>query len=142
VDLHQLLDLKTREALSLPGPFGSILDRYHELDAHLAGRSLMITPGEPHAGNVMRADGVTYLIDWDTAALALPERDLWLLHDHGNAEVLRLYEDRTGHIVDTGALAFYRLRWRVEVLIAAVHCCDAAAIQAALDKARAAADLG
>ena len=141
VDLHQLADLEAREALRLSGRFGSILDRYDELGAHVTGRSLVVTHGEPHAGNLMRADTVTYLIDWDTAALALPERDLWLLHDHGNTEVLRLYEDRTGHLVDPEALAFYRLRWRVEELVGAVRDCDAAAIEAALTKARTAAGL-
>ena len=99
----------------------------------------MITHGEPHAGNVMRSGDVTYLIDWDTAAIALPERDLWLLVDHGNADALRLYESRTGHAVDHEALALYRLRWKVEELIGAVRDRDEAATQRALASARVAA---
>lgn len=38
-----------------------------------------ITHGEPHSGNVLRtADGLR-VIDWDSALLAPPERDLWML---------------------------------------------------------------
>ena len=38
-----------------------------------------MTHGEPHAGNVMRTDEGRLLVDWDTVALAPPERDLWML---------------------------------------------------------------
>ena len=38
---------------------------------------MVITHGEPHAGNVIvTADGLV-LVDWDTTLVALPERDLW-----------------------------------------------------------------
>ncbi len=39
----------------------------------------VVTHGEPHAGNVLTADGRRLLVDWDTVALAPPERDLWLV---------------------------------------------------------------
>jgi spectinomycin phosphotransferase len=142
VDLHQLVDLKARESLDQDDlPMGLILERYDELCGDLSDRHLVITHGEPHAGNVMRSGDDTYLIDWDTAALALPERDLWLLYDHGNTDVLRLYEDRTGHTVDPAALAFYRLRFAVEELIGAVGDLDASSTRQAIDNARAAAGL-
>ena len=142
VDLHPLVDLKARESLDHADlALGSIVERYDELCGDFSDRSLVITHGEPHAGNVMRAGDDTYLIDWDTAALALPERDLWLLFDHGNTDVLRIYEDRTGHTVDPTALAFYRLRWAIEELLGAVGDLDASSTRQAIDNARAAAGL-
>lgn len=142
VHLHELVDLKAREALDPADPrFAPILERYEGLLQHFTGRPAVVTHGEPHAGNIMRSGDDTYLIDWDTAALALPERDLWLLSDHGHSEVPRLYEDRTGHVVDYEALAFYRLRWKLEELIGAVRDVDEDATQRALASARAAAAL-
>lgn len=142
VDLHRLVDLEARESLDYADlAVGPILERYDELGGDLIDRPLVITHGEPHAGNVMRSGDDTYLIDWDTAALALPERDLWLLFDHGNTDVLRRYEDRTGHTVDPAALAFYRLRWAVEELIGAVRDLDASSSRQAIGNALAAAGL-
>ena len=142
VELHELVDLGARRSLDAAEPgFAQVLDRHDELVQRLAGRPRVITHGEPHAGNVMRKGDDTYLIDWDTVALALPERDLWLLLDHGNTDVLRLYEDRTGHAVDEEALAFYRLRWKLEELIAAVRDADDGATQRALSDALAAANV-
>jgi spectinomycin phosphotransferase len=40
---------------------------------------VVVTHGEPHPGNILRAAGGLYLIDWDTVGLALPERDLWMV---------------------------------------------------------------
>jgi spectinomycin phosphotransferase len=142
VGLHELVDLQAGALLDPADPaYGPILDRYDELERHLSGCPLVITHGEPHAGNLMREGDDTYLIDWDTAALALPERDLWLLLDHGNTDVIGIYQDRTGHSVDPAALAFYRLRWALEELIGAVRDPDPASIREAIDNARAAAGL-
>ncbi|MGI8794281.1 MAG: phosphotransferase family protein [Acidimicrobiales bacterium] len=136
------VDLKARESLDPADPaFGPILERYEELGGHFSSRPLVITHGEPHAGNVMRAGDDRYLIDWDTAALALPERGLWLLLDHGNTDVPGIYEARTGNTVDPAALAYYRLRWAIEELIGAVRDVDAASTREAVDNARAAAGL-
>jgi len=49
------------------------------------------------------------LIDWDTVALAEPERDLWMLDDGPLA--LDVYIESTGHTVDQSAIEFYRLAW-------------------------------
>ena len=50
----------------------------------------VITHGEPHAGNVMRAADGHLLVDWDTVALAPPERDLWMVAgDDGEAARMR-----------------------------------------------------
>ena len=39
----------------------------------------VVTHGEPHAANVMRTGTGHVLVDWDTVALAPPERDLWMV---------------------------------------------------------------
>jgi spectinomycin phosphotransferase len=78
------------------------------------GGAFVITHGEPHAGNVMRAGSARLLVDWDTVSLAPPERDLWLVVDTPD-EAAR-YEDATGRAVDAAALAFFRLTWDLKDL--------------------------
>ena len=80
----------------------------------------VITHGEPHPGNVLRAGPDRILVDWDTVALGPPERDLWLVTGETGPETLR-YARLTGRGVDPGLLAFYRLRWALDDLSAFVH---------------------
>jgi spectinomycin phosphotransferase len=110
------------------------LDRWASSPA--AAASPVITHGEPHPGNVIRmaADGVglpadgarlpadagparggIMLIDWDTVALAPPERDLWMVAT-GTGDELRRYTELTGRPVDATALELYRLRWALDDL--------------------------
>lgn len=142
VELDGLIDLAPGDAIDPDDPrFGPVLDRYNELRRSCDGQQQVVTHGEPHAGNFMRVDGETYLIDWDTVAIALPERDLWLLVDHGKADALAGYEERTGHAPDPEALALYRLRWAIDDLMGAVRDGDDAATHRLLETARAAAGL-
>jgi spectinomycin phosphotransferase/16S rRNA (guanine(1405)-N(7))-methyltransferase len=69
---------------------------------------MVITHGEPHAGNVIVTAGGLALIDWDTTLLAPPERDLWGLAEDG-ASLLGCYVAATGTEINDGAL--YRPRW-------------------------------
>jgi len=69
----------------------------------------LVTHGEPHPGNLMHTAEGLRLIDWDTVALARPERDVWMLHDGSGG--LGLYEDLTGRTISTTAIDFYRLAW-------------------------------
>jgi spectinomycin phosphotransferase len=71
---------------------------------------LVVTHGEPHPGNRIRTDSGHRLVDWDTAALARPERDLWMVDD-GSLASLGLYEDLTGVRPSRRAIRFYRLAW-------------------------------
>lgn len=76
---------------------------------------LVVTHGEPHPGNVIRTAEGLVLVDWDTAALAPPERDLWhvlarLDHD-GAREVSARYVQRAGRPVQSALLTRYRLAW-------------------------------
>jgi len=100
---------------ALAGHVGSV-SRWLELLFDLArtleeaGAAEVVTHGEPHPANIMRTVDGLRLIDWDTVALARPERDLWMLDD-GLTGVFGLYEDLTKHAVSTTAIAFYRLAW-------------------------------
>ncbi|WP_220447259.1 phosphotransferase [Nonomuraea deserti] len=72
----------------------------------------VVTHGEPHPGNLLRADGQWSLVDWDTVGLAPPERDLWLVAKEPGD--LARYAEATGRTPDPRALAFYRLRWALD----------------------------
>lgn len=69
---------------------------------------MVITHGEPHAGNVIVTPGGLALVDWDTALAAPPERDLWDLGGD-DASLLDYYAAATGIEIDDGALSLYRL---------------------------------
>ena len=79
------------------------------------GSPWVVTHGEPHSANVMRTDSGHVLVDWDTAALAPRERDLWMLVEDGD-EDLAGYADATGHEVDPEAVDFFRLTWDLKDL--------------------------
>jgi len=102
--------LLARHAASL----GQALAGFDEL-AREAARSgpPVITHGEPHPGNLLRSAGKLFLIDWDTAGLALPERDLWDLADPDSREAGR-YAELTGRRVDGAAMRMYRMRWSLD----------------------------
>lgn len=75
-----------------------------------AGAERVITHGEPHAANLVRAGRRLLLVDWDTAGLALPERDLWLV-DAGSGDEVRRYAEASGRAVDEAAIRLYSVRW-------------------------------
>jgi spectinomycin phosphotransferase len=75
-----------------------------------ADRALVVTHGEPHPGNLIRTGSGLVLVDWDTVALALPERDLWLVTTGADEAAMR-YGDATGRDIDGDALSLYRLAW-------------------------------
>jgi spectinomycin phosphotransferase len=119
--------LRERAALWQTGPYGEAartlvnehaaslakaLDSFDELTAELtvAAGELVITHGEPHSRNLIRADDGLLLIDWDMAGLALPERDLWWVVSDSGAEAAQ-YAQLTGRAVNDVALSLYRLRW-------------------------------
>jgi spectinomycin phosphotransferase len=88
-----------------------------------AGRTgpAVLTHGEPHPGNIIRSrSGTLHLIDWDTAGLARPERDLWDVAEPGSAEAAH-YTGLTGHPVSRVAAEAYRIRWALDDIRLAVH---------------------
>ena len=50
------------------------------------------------------------LVDWDTALVAAPERDVWLL-ESGDGTACAAYTKATGFNVQPELLALFRLRW-------------------------------
>ena len=71
---------------------------------------MVLTHGEPHRGNTITTASGVVLIDWDTALLAPPERDLWAMADE-EPSILDEYEEMTGRRPDATALDCYRLWW-------------------------------
>lgn len=87
------------------------LNRYDALVAEIGAETRrVLTHGEPHAGNTMFTAEGWKLIDWDTAQLAPPERDLWNL-DPGDGSVLRRYAEATGYVPRHELIELYSLRW-------------------------------
>jgi spectinomycin phosphotransferase len=96
------------------GPVRRQLDALDRQAAALAARPPVITHGEPHPGNVIGVtSGPLILIDWDTVALAPPERDLWMVATR-NGDELHQYTELTGRPVDRARLETYRLRWALD----------------------------
>ncbi len=83
------------------GKIETLWRRYDHLvrDALNLRDRMVLTHGEPHPGNTMRTPDGWRLIDWDTALISHPERDLWLL------------EETEGAL--PWLLDLYRLRWRL-----------------------------
>jgi spectinomycin phosphotransferase len=84
-------------------------------DAQKGGAGWVVTHGEPHAANVMRTGDRGLLVDWDTVALAPPERDMWM-PVVGAIDAADLYERATGTRLDDAALDFFRLTWDLKDL--------------------------
>jgi Phosphotransferase enzyme family len=103
-----------------------LLDRYDRLVVAaraLPGRNVL-THGEPHPGNVMHTGDGWRLIDWDTAAIAPPERDLWHLDPDGTVDLdgtvdpdgplLDAYAAMTGVTPLPELIGLYRLGWDIK----------------------------
>lgn len=93
-------------------------DRLAETTATARGDTVL-THGEPHPANLMSVDGRLVLLDWDTVALAPPERDLWMVTSD-NAELAR-YSNTTGHTIDPSVMTLYRLRWYLDDIASATR---------------------
>jgi spectinomycin phosphotransferase len=82
---------------------------------------LVVTHGEPHPANLVALeDGRLALVDWDTVALAPPERDLSLM-THPTDEGLRRYARATGRPIHASVIALYRLPWYLDDLASAAR---------------------
>ena len=101
-----------------------------ELSRRLRARETapaVLCHGDPHLGNVLLREGRPWLIDWDDAVLAPPERDLLFalggvlasapVHAHEQAWFFEAYTAAggTSHI-DPERLAYYRCRRALEDL--------------------------
>ena len=103
-----------RDSASVIAELLALADRL-AADAQTRGGDWVVTHGEPHAANVMRAVTGRFMVDWDTVALAPPERDLWM-PVVGGADAADRYLHATGTQVDEAALDFFRLTWDLKDL--------------------------
>ena len=103
-----------RDSASVLAELLTLADRL-AAEAETHGGDWVVTHGEPHAGNVMRTAEGRVLVDWDTVALAPPERDLWMLVGAGTDEA-DLYVSATGTQVNEVALDLFRLTWDLKDL--------------------------
>ena len=92
------------------------LARYDTLAIDLTAKRdpWVVTHGEPEPRNTLRtADGMTYLIDWDTIAYAPRERDLWNLGPDPDGSVRAAYVEGSGHDrpAHVGGLELFGLWW-------------------------------
>lgn len=110
-----------------PGPFGErarqallraragvrrSLDAFDELTARAASAPKLLTHGEPHGANLLRAaDGRLRLIDWDTVALAPRERDLAVAMPRDDREWTAYVGSGGSTSADPDLVRLYRLHW-------------------------------
>lgn len=88
-------------------PLRRLLDHYDTLaeEGRRQAHRRVVTHGEPHPGNTMHSPTAGWLlIDWDTALLAPPERDLWMLAGDGAGATVPLLPSM---------LELYRVRWDI-----------------------------
>ena len=101
-------DLLARHAADL----GALLAAFDELAGRVRARGgrMVITHGEPDAANTLKTRAGFVFVDWESALLAPPERDLWALAD-SDPGLLDAYSAATGSAIDTDALALHRVRY-------------------------------
>jgi len=91
---------------------GRAFDKHDALAIAVGSDSerFVLTHGEPHPANTITTERGVVLVDWDTALIAPPERDLWDLVAQEPSVAAR-YESLMGTRVDDDALELYRLAW-------------------------------
>ena len=112
-----------REALARHAPVVAGLLAFADrlaADVGSRGGDWVVTHGEPHAANIMRTSEGYLLVDWDTVALAPPERDLWMVVREGTDDAAA-YTETTGHPLDEAALSCFRLTWDLKDLAERVN---------------------
>jgi spectinomycin phosphotransferase len=89
---------------------GALLAAFDELAGRVrtTGGRMVITHSGPDAGNVLKTPAGLVLVDWESALLAPPERDLWALAE-SEPGLLDAYSAATGTAIDTDALALHRM---------------------------------
>lgn len=99
-----------------------LVDRFNQLALSTAPAraDTVITHGEPHPANLMEVGEQLFLIDWDTAGLAAPERDVALIAPEPGPDTDR-YQVATGHEVNFAVVDLYRLRWYLDDVGSAVR---------------------
>ncbi len=74
---------------------------------------MVLTHGEPHPGNLIETTDGWLLVDWDTALVAPPERDLWHLQG-AEPSIFGAYTSVAHHDVLPTMLDLYRTAWELD----------------------------
>jgi hypothetical protein len=92
------------------GALRALIPAYAELAETVHGDTgrMVVTHGEPSASNVVVNDDGLHLIDWESARIGPPERDLWSLSAEDPA-ILDRYAAVSGRAVNATGITFYRL---------------------------------
>jgi spectinomycin phosphotransferase len=93
-----------------------VLQAYDGVAAAVSGRSepWVVTHGEPHRKNTIRAGDAVQLVDWDTTLIAPRERDLRMVLDE-NLIGLDEYRAVVGHVpFNREAVRLYDLWWEID----------------------------
>lgn len=114
-DAHHLLVTRTAQIACLTDSFDHLVDATAEARANT-----VVTHGEPHPGNLMSVNDALVLIDWDTVALAPPERDVCLIAADEDDGVVDRYQKATGRELDRTVITLYRVRWVLDDLASAI----------------------
>ena len=90
-----------------------LLDRYDRLAVAAAGKPdrFVVSHGEPHAANTLASPDGRLIIDWDTARIAPPERDLWMVLDASDPATPASYAPTRRFRVSQDLLDLYRVLW-------------------------------
>jgi len=92
-----------------------ILEEYDRLAdvARQRPDRMVLTHGEPHPGNLIETTNGWLLVDWDTALVAPPERDLWHLWG-AEPSTFDAYRSVANRDVVPAVLDLYRLAWELD----------------------------
>jgi hypothetical protein len=104
-EARRLLSDRAAEVDVLLRRYDQLVETARDVPDHLA-----ITHGEPHAANTISTAAGRLLIDWDTALIAPPERDLWMVLDD-DATTAAIYAARTGNEPLAPLVEMYRMLW-------------------------------
>ncbi|HEV2072284.1 MAG TPA: phosphotransferase, partial [Thermomicrobiales bacterium] len=102
------------------------LGQFERLAAAVMGdrSGWVVSHGEPHAGNIIRTrSGNMVVVDWDTAAYAPLERDLWMLLDEANPDWSAYRATTNVASLSHRALGAYRLHWSLSEIAIYVSWC-------------------
>ena len=98
-----LLDRHAAGVTALMTAYGELAD-----DVRSRPERFVVTHGEPGPWNVLQTPAGFVIVDWDFVQLAPPERDLWDLAETDRS-MLAAYTKATGNVIDSGALALFRM---------------------------------
>jgi spectinomycin phosphotransferase len=103
----------------------TLLEGYDRLVAEVSAydEPWVVSHGETHSANFIEgADGLLYLIDWDTVRLAPRERDLAGWGRNQDSEEMSAYRRTAGPVtMRPGALRLFHMWWDVSEICGYAH---------------------